>query len=400
MGEKLHFTRARLEAIPPPEKGRRYVYDAKTPGLALCITPANGKTFYTIKRIDGKPERIRLGRLSDLTVLQARKAATAILGEAAQGRNPAQVRRAARSAATLGDLWQHVRDTHVVPKLSSKTADDYTIFYKAHLRPWSRRKLAAISKADVARLHARIGADHPHLANRIIGLLSSLYARADELGFAGPNPCRGVRRFPERSRDRFLDADELRKLFAALADAPRTLRDFVGLLLLTGARRSDAQSMKWDQLDMDRRTWRIPQAKGGRPVTIPLVPAVIDLLNARRHIVAGDWVFPGSGRSGHIANPNKAWRKLVDDIGLRGVRFHDLRRTFASWATIAGASLPVVAKMLGHTSLRATEIYARLTDDPIRTSAERGVGLMLAKAGLLTVEADETGGNTQNDNTE
>ena len=94
------------------------------------------------------------------------------------------------------------------------------------------------------------------------------------------------------------------------------------------------------------------------------------------------FVFPGSGKTGHIIEPKKSWATLLDRAGLKDVRLHDLRRTMGSYQTITGASTAIVGKTLGHKNHEATQVYARLNLDPVRASMEKAVDLMMASKEL------------------
>ena len=410
MAKRINFTQASLTALPIPSSGREYVYDLKTPGLQLCMSAAGGKVFYVYRRVAGKPSRIRLGDLGSLNVAQARKAAALIAGEVAEGRNPAQARRAARLEPTLGDLWEHFRTTHAEPKLSPRTVSGYRQQWEGHLKPWAGRKLSVITRGDVAKLHAKIGKGSkngkrktggPYMANRMLALLGSMYAKAGELGWKGDHPAKGIKRFPERDRERFLTGDELPRFFKGLAQEPSdTMRAFFALALLTGARRSNVQAMRWDEIDFDARMWTIPHTKSGKPVIVPLSPLALDLLAGRRKAVAGEWVFPGRGKSGHLEEPKKAWTELLKRAKLDDLRLHDLRRTLGSWQAIMGSSLPIIGKALGHRNQASTAIYARLSVDPVRESVNRATTAMLTAAGLLKLEADKTGESGENEQPE
>lgn len=288
-------------------------------------------------------------------------------------------RRQARLEATVGDLWarwQQYMEGHKKPK-SQK--DDRRL-YERFLQPWARRPLSEVTRSDVAGLHARIGRDNgEYLANRLLALASAMFSEARRAGiFTGENPCRDIRRFREESRDRWLDAAELKRFFAALHQEPDLFRDYFLLLLLTGARKSNVLAMRWEQVDLGRGLWRIPETKGGMVVIVPLVqPAVEILLRRQREANGHGWVFPGRHGKGHLADPYKPWRRICSQAGLENLRIHDCRRTLGSWMATQGTSLPVIGKTLGHRSLQATEVYARLSTDPVHEAMERATGAML-----------------------
>ena len=304
----IAFTKMRLAAIPVPQGKRVYVYDEKTEGLCLCVTPAGTRTFYIYKWMDRRPVRIPLGKFPTLSVEQARTACRKLLGKHADGVDVQQARQAARHEQTVAGLWSFwlaYAEQSKRPKSLSEDKRQYNSF----LKPWAGRRLSTIKKADVAALHAKIGKENgKYAANRVLSLVRAMFNKAGDMGFNGVNPAVGVKRFPEEKRDRFLGADELPSFFKALLAENATFRDFFLLAILSGARRSNVQSMAWADVDLNAAYWRIPSTKSGVPVVVPLVPAAVAILTARRKITNGSpFVFPSSGRTGHIMDPKAAW---------------------------------------------------------------------------------------------
>ncbi|WP_020561585.1 tyrosine-type recombinase/integrase [Methylosarcina fibrata] len=385
---KINFTKAALDGLALPEAGKRETYhDLKTNGLQLRVTSNGVKTFSLFRRVkNGSPERVTLGRYPDMSVEQARTESTRLNGLLVQGINPNTDARALKTETTLQELFdeflKHRRNKRGA-FLSEKTKRSYRYDFGLYLEKWGRRKLSQFKDTDFGKLHAEIGKEHPTTANRVIAMASSLFSYAAERKlFKGTNPAHGIKKFPETKRDRFLQSDELPAFFEALAEEPNdTLRDYFLLLLLTGARRSNAQEMQWSQLNLDRAEWRIPTTKNGEPQTVTLTPEAVTILQTRR---GGDpvWVFPGSGATGHLVEPKKAWKRILDRAGLSDLRIHDLRRTLGSWQAKTGASLAIVGKSLNHKSPSTTAIYARLDLDPVRESVERATSAMLAAGGL------------------
>jgi len=383
---KVAFTEARLAALKPPAAGRVYLYDAKTSGLAVCVTAKGRKTFYLYRRIGGRPVRVLIGRYPALAVEQARREARKMLGQIAQGLDPQARKRAARGEMTFGALFADFLERHAKPHKRSWQADQEQ--YDRYLKPLAGRKVSALTQADVQRLHAHIGKDHgPYSANRALALVSAMYGRcASNL----PNPAKGIHRFKEQTRDRFLDAEELRRFFTALeAEPSETWRDFFTVALLTGARRANVLAMRWADLNLDRGLWRIPEteSKNREPLVCILVDPVVSILRGRAEGRNGSpYVFPSVGKSGHLQEPKKAWHALLERAGLldadgkNTVRIHDLRRTLGSWQAGAGASLSIIGRTLGHKNVATTAIYARLDLDPVRASVETATRAIL-KAG-------------------
>ena len=225
-------------------------------------------------------------------------------------------------------------------------------------------------------------------------LLRAMVNRGVDLGYRGDNPARGIKMFPEQSRDRFLLPDELPRFFRSLYEEPNPLlQGFFLLCLLTGARRSNVQAMRWDEVSWELRQWRIPQTKAGFPVVVPLSPPALEVLRRLREgsINGCPWVFPGRRRRGHLMSPQSAWRRLLARAGLENLRIHDLRRSLGSWMAIGGASLPTIGKLLGHARQETTAVYARLTMDPVRASVDAATGAMWAAGGLAKTAAAKEG---------
>jgi len=223
-----------------------------------------------------------------------------------------------------------------------------------------------------------------------------MFNKGREIGYVGPNPCEGVKRFRETSRERFLLPDEMRPFFQALKEEPPLWRDFWLLCLFTGARRGNVAGMVWRDIDLDQGIWYLPgqKSKSRLPLAIVLPPPAVAILRSRREGADGDpWVFPADTASGHVVDPRKSWARVLKESGIANLRPHDLRRSLRSWQAIAGASLQIVGVSLGHRDPKATAVYSRLQLEPVRMSVNRAVDSMLAAGGLLEPpkqDADES----------
>jgi integrase len=404
MANRVEFKKQVIKAITPPESGRVTYYDTLIPKLACRLTAAGSKTFYVIKRADAGMAWVKLGTFPDMTVEQARKAAEEKLGEFAKGNNPAKAKREEKQKITLGQSFQNYFDLHVQPK-GVKTAADILATWqrflgdmpdepaKKHGRKrqkhpagvnWSSRKIDQIDVGEVRTLHVAIGATHPVMANRVIEILSAVYGRAIYLGYKGTNPASGVEPFKEIKRDRFIQAEELPVFFTELAnETSEDFKHFVLLSLLTGARRINVMSVRWEDVDLGAAIWRISDAdsKNGEPMILPLSAEAVQVFEARNPQKTG-FVFPALSATGHITPPKKRWQNLLRRCGIDNLRIHDLRRSLGSWQAITGASLAIIGKSLGHKSAGATMIYARLNTDPVRASVGAATSAMLEAAGV------------------
>jgi integrase len=383
MTEKRIFTKAFLDALAKDNGGaRKVVHDAKQRGLIVELRAAGSLSFYLYKRIEGRPTRIRLGRYPDMTIEQARTQAASLLGQVADGKNPQAERRAARHEQTLQGLFDHWLESHA--KLHKKTWGEDQRQFDTLLKTWHSRRLSAIKKTDVQALHAAIGRDHGHYAaNRCLSLLRAMFNKADGMGWSGINPTLGITRFAEHSRERFLLADEMKPFFVALKAEPDAWRDFWLLCLFTGARRGNVARMAWAEVDQSQGIWYVAgeQMKNGLPMAIVLPPPAVAILETRSRDRNGSpYVFPSGSGQGHIIDPRKSWARVLKAAGIGDLRPHDLRRSLGSWQAIAGASLQVIGASLGHRDPKATAVYARLTNAPVRQSVNGAVQAMIEAA--------------------
>ncbi len=388
---KLNFTKRTIEALPRPRgSARAYHWDSKTRGLGIAVTPAGKKSFLLYRKIRGRPERINIGPYPDLSVEQARGRAGELNSAIARGENPAERKRAARSEMTLAELFDTYLEKYAKVHKRSWKGDEWQFGH--YLSHWRARKLSEIMRADVRLLHTHVGRLHGHYAaNRLVALLHKLFAFASEEGWEQPNPAHGVRRFKEKKRDRFLDAQELRRFFAALTQEPNpTLRDFLLICLLTGARSGNVKAMRWEEINWDRATWTIPEPKNSEPHTIPLVDEALAVMAARKSdpernpSPESEYVFPGRGRTGHLVESKDRWRELLRRAKIRDFRLHDLRRTLGSWQAATGASLIVIGETLGHKRPETTAIYARLNLDTVRKALTTATRALLTAGGVAT----------------
>ncbi|MBW8457702.1 MAG: site-specific integrase [Thiobacillus sp.] len=405
MANRIRFKKEVLEALPAPEKGRSTYYDDQVQKLAVRVTSAGTKTFYVITRDGDSVAWLKLGTFPDMTVEIARKEAQKHLGDFAKGASPVKAKRIEKQRLTLGQAFDNYQTLYAVPR-GIKTADDTRMIWercigtlpdepaKKHGRKrekhpagvdWSNRKIDEISGAEVRTLHAEIGTTTPVLANRVVEIIGTIYARASEWGYTGINPAKDIRPFKEVKRDRFIQADELPAFFKALADdTSEDFKHFVLLCLLTGARRVNVLSAQWQEINLASAVWRIPDSKNGDPVVVALVPEAVEILKARDP--DGEkktgFVFPADSKTGYLSPPAKRWQALLKRAGMADFRIHDLRRSLGSWQAISGASLAIIGKSLGHKSADATLIYARLSMDPVRASVNAATTAMLQAAGV------------------
>lgn len=373
---QINFTKRAIAGLPIPKQGIDTYHDTKIRGLKIRIRASGLKTFLLYRKIGRRPERVTLGRFPDMTVEQARRHADLQNAKIADGINPNQLKRDQRDSLSFSTLFEEYMDKQA--KVHNKAWKLTQGIYDNHLTKLKNREVNLITKDDVRSLHVKVGKNSGHyIANRVLQLISVVYNFTD----VSPNPAKGIKKFKETQRDRFLHPDEMPKFFASLdQEENETARDYIIMSLLTGARRSNVLQMRWDEVHLTRGTWRIPDTKNGESQTVPLVTEAIELLKIRKNSTGGEWVFPGGGKLGHLVEPRKAWNRVLKRAGIKDLRLHDLRRTLGSWQASCGSSLTVIGKSLGHKNLATTSIYARLNLDPVRDSMNAATSSIFSAA--------------------
>lgn len=422
----INFTKSALENLSVNDSKKRQSFkDSQIKGLVIDVRHSGSKSFYLNKKIKGRSEKIFLGVFPDLSIENARKMALVKLGEIAVGKNPQDDIRKIKRESTFEQLFNEYLNRYSKKHKKSWKYDEREV--TKFLSQWFKRKISDIRKHEVQKLIEKIHDENGlYQANRILERIRAMYNKAIEWGWEGVNPAVGIKKYKERSRDRFILPSEMPCLIKALNEEENeTARDYIWMLLFTGARRTNTLQMKWDQINWEHGIWRIPDSKNGEPINIPLIPKAIDLLEKRKAKSQSIWVFPSQEDSkNHLVNFKRAWKralqkatiyfwmndplscKFIDPnsegingyesvdaefkkiqalakkskielpVGLMDIHIHDIRRTFGSYQAITGASLQIIGKSLGHKSSLSTQVYARLNLDPVRASIEKATSVM------------------------
>lgn len=394
MVTKRNFTDGLINRVVPPEgESRIVIRDAKMPGLVCRISSSGVKTFSFYRRINGSaPERITIGRFPAVSVKEARKQAAKINGAIADGKNPANVKRILRAELTFEDLFYEFLEKH--SKVKKRTWKSDISLYRLYLKGTiGKVKLSHVTRAQVRTIFLdatskikKLSNGELHYvsgmtANRVLALMKTVFNWGIAMELCDTNPTIGIKKNAEKSRTRFLQADELPRFFKALENEENdVVRDYILISLLTGARRSNVLQMRWDQIVFNRQEWIIPRTKNDDPQTVVLCREAMKVLMLRKATSVSDYVFPGDGKLGYFNDPKKGWKRLLQRANIEDLRLHDLRRTLGSWQAKTGASLIVIGKSLGHKSLQATAVYARLDLEPVRQSVETATMAMMVKA--------------------
>jgi len=381
------LTKRVVEAIVvPPGKVETIVHDTSPRGFGVRVKATGTRTYFVKYVVGGRTKRFAIGQHGELTLEQARASAERILGEIRDGADPSAERAAERKAESFEELAERYLDQHAKARLKPAGAADARAALNTYVLPIiGRHKLADVTRADVTRLHHSMRAK-PIRANRVLALLSKMLNLAEKWGLRpdGSNPCRHVERYRENKRERYLNAEELKRLGAVLraAELERTewptFVPFLHLLMLTGCRRDEIRTLRWEHVDLEAGLLRLPDSKTGRK-DVNLPAAARQILAAMPRKEGNPFVIWGAVEGKPLIDAKRSWKRIRESAKLEGVRLHDLRHTHASYAVSGGLPLPIVGALLGHTQPQTTQRYAHLHRDPLRDASEK-VGAVIAAA--------------------
>ena len=397
MSHVINFTKRSLEALTLPAAGQRVSYqDTKTPGLELRVTSTGTMTFCARRKVNGKAERITLGRYPAMTPEQARKRASEINGTIAAGKSPVTERKREKLAAkTLG---QTIEEYVSKRTLKPKTVHDIRQCGKEVYREWLDKPLTAITPDMISKRHKQ----HGKTRSEARANLAMRYLRAfinfamdnhlDERGkpiITDNAATRAMKKawFRVDQRQTVIKSHELEPWTSAVMALPsEDHRDYFIFLLLTGLRRQEALDLTWHTVDLTGRTFTVLDPKNHQDHTLPLSDYLMDMLTRRKAAATSAYVFADTaGR--RVSNFRYAQAAIEKTAGIWFTP-HDLRRTFATVAESLDIPAYALKRLLNHANgADVTAGYIVANVERLRDPMQRITDYVL-KAGGLKPSAD------------
>ena len=238
-------------------------------------------------------------------------------------------------------------------------------------------RVTEVTRADVAKIHHDLR-HIPYDANRCLEIISKMFSLAEMWGLRpdGSNPRKHIKKYPEEKRERFLSPAELKRVGEVLREMESEGIELASaivatrLLILTGCRLDEIMTLQWEHVDIPGKALRLPDSKTGAKV-VHLGQPAIELLEKIERVEKNPWVIVGTKPGARLTDLQPFWQRVRARAGLKDVRIHDLRHTFASTAVAAGQGLPMIGKLLGHTQVQTTARYAHLAADPVKEAADQ-----------------------------
>jgi integrase len=367
------------------------LWDDEIPGFGVRCRPSGVKAYFLKYRTrGGRQHWLTLGPHGPLTPEQARKQARREKAAIADGANPSGDRQNKRREVTITAVADRYLVEHVASHNKPSTATEARRIVEKRIKPaLGTIKITDLTRADIKAWHQAMSAT-PYEANRALAYCSRMLAlAATEWQLREDNPCTGIKRFPEKKRERFFADDELARIGETLAAIEREGPELPGFILLvrllavTGMRLGEALALQWTDVDLQGRAIRLREAKTGAR-TVHLGAAAVEILDAVEdksgYVVRGmdpDTPLPDS-RAQH------AWARLRERAGIPDGRLHDLRHSVGTFAALAGANAFVVRDLLGHRTLAMTGRYVERAADMVRSTADAVSNRVAAALNAIT----------------
>ena len=353
------------------------VWDRALTGFGVRVYPSGAKVYVVQTRGPEGSRRITVGRHGVIVAAEARRRAALIIARVHAGDDPVPQAPKPKSATVASLAARYLRE-HVAVRCKPNTAAQYRLAIERYIVPaLGTLPVSSLGRSQVADLQHGLS-DRPAMANLVIATLSRMIEQAMAWGAVSEmtNPCRSAPKYRMRRRERFLTDAEFRRLGQVLdgleaegrisPHAAAALR----LLMLTGCRRNEILTLRWEDVRLEAQELRLRDSKTG-PRTVSLSPEATAVLAALPRLPDNPWAIPGTKPGARLSSIFEPWRRVRARAGLDDVRIHDLRHSYASRALALGESLPVIAKLLGHAQIQTTARYTHLTRDAVKDAATR-----------------------------
>ncbi|MGD0234618.1 MAG: integrase family protein [Syntrophorhabdales bacterium] len=360
--KKIKISKSTVDRLPFAPKGEQIDYfDSELKGFGSRVS-ATAKTYFVLKRVNGKLTRVTLGTHGVKTAEQARREAIHTLSDLGKG---IDVNREKARAREKGITLSEVLDRYFTARqeLKPRTVTTYRALFRLYLKDWMKQPIEHITKDMVAARHLRVAKKAGKAAaNNVMRTLRAVYNFANEL-LDDSLPINPVKRlsntrqwFTIERRQTVVSESDLPKWFAAVNKLENPIiRDYLLLLLFTGARRTETCSLKWEDVDLENKTFVLTKTKNGKPLPLPMSDYIHQLFLDRHTLRESDFVFPGRGTTGHLVESRRQTKLITKQTGIK-FTLHDMRRTYTS--AIDGIVGYYELKRLLNHSVRADDVTA------------------------------------------
>jgi integrase len=391
----VKLTKTVVEKLPHPQKGQVYYFDEKLRGFGVSVARLS-KTYFAQRDVNGKTVRSTIGKHGVFTCEEAREEARQRLASMALGENVNKTKQQKKEEEKLNITFSEAIEAYRVGRkhLTKTTKYRLDCLKKMYLPGWVNLPLGEITREMVFEKHRDIGENHGRItANNVMEAVRAVYnfnKHTNDL--LPPNPVSALSSakawYKQKRRRTVIKPTEIKRWYDTVTLLENTtIRDFLLLLLFTGMRRSEGLALRWENVDFKERTLTVPHTKNSEPLELPLSDYLHDLLVARKKRTGkSEWVFPGTGKTGHLAEPKNSMKNIARDSGVPFM-LHDLRRTFVTIAESIDVPAYAIKGLVNHkTGGDVTAGYIIMTVDRLREPMQKITNHILA---LVNKEEEE-----------
>ena len=378
---KAHLNAQYLETqlnVPPGKKRVEVVDTGGPPGMYLEIrATSEGEGTYWIRyrrKSDGRMMHHKVGRTTEITLVEARKEATRIRAQVVLGGDPRGAAIARREVPTLEEFMRDSVFPHNEPRKRSVKRDRE--LWRVHIQErLGKKKLSHLTRADVISIQSEVLAKGraPATANHVVKLLRSSCNLGIDWGLLEKNPAARVPMiFEDNKKERHLSDEELQRLRQLLlSDRNRNVCQIILLLLSSGMRLNEVLSATWAEVDLERRVFvvRSLNSKSKRVRSVPINDSAFDVLNSLSTKATQGPLFVNPRTGKRYQTISKQWDRIRKAAGLPEFRIHDCRHFFASALVSSGRTLFETQTILGHSSPATTMRYAWVSTKALQEAA-------------------------------
>ena len=343
-----------------PKAQERFIRDTEQRGFQIKITPSGHAAYFVEARIGGtgSVKKFKIGNVGDMSLPQAREKARTTLGQIREGIDPKiEKNRALFEGITLHELMERYFNSK---RLKPRTIEDYRYFMGKQFARWQNRRVVDITKHEVLDWYQR-GNKTPTHTQGAYRALRALMNFAVGMEIIDANPCASVKNlgiaYAIKKKNSHIAMQDMEKFMTAFLrypyrrDSQRVARDVMFLMLLTGLRPNEAATLKWNNVDFERKRVVLRNTKNGTDHVIPMTSLIYALFRHREeNNDKSPYVFriKGKDKSRYITSYQKTLNGICDMAGVDKVTPHDLRRTFATLLNALGVGFADVKHLMNH----------------------------------------------------
>lgn len=354
---KLKLTQEEVDKLKLKDGNEKYYYDLDLRGFGVYLNRDGSKTYFVHNDVKGKSVKSTIGKANVFTFKEAKKVAKDMLKKMSDGINPNDEKRAEKAK---GVTLKEALDVYLAENtaLSEGSRTFYKTTVRLYLADWEDKALVGISADKVIKKKVRLEEEFsPSVAHGAMRTLRAIFSYF--IGLPGysfqVNPVKMLTEkkiWPKlKKRTGSITIAQFPRFFKAVLEEPNeTIRDYILLLLFTGVRRAGALVLEWKDVDFNSKTIALLDVKKHTKYLVPMSLYLYKVLKGRQEkYPEGQYVFPGSGKDGHLKEPRYGVARIAARANV-DFNPHDLRRTYTSVASHVGIPDYSRKKLLNHST--------------------------------------------------